>query len=203
MSVDCKKTVEEFLFRYGMHYKRIDAEQSLKDFIGEMTVGLARTRPCSLQMIPSYIYETDYIGKEESVIAVDIGGTHVRIAEVHFLQDGTPEILRISKYETPGTKTAVSRDTFFREIARYLKPFIGKNHLIGCCFSFAIRPEKNGDAVVIATGKQLMVPDLVGARVGENLSDALAAEGFPHIRVVVINDAVVVDRFPDGSLTVP
>jgi hexokinase len=201
MMTDLKKTVRDFLYRYGMYYESLDAKKALKDFTKEMEQGLARSEPCSLQMIPSYIYETSGIKSGSQVIAVDIGGTHVRVAEIRFLPDGTPKIMTISRYETPGTKRPVSRDEFFQEIARDLEPVVHEGSLIGCCFSFAIQPEKNGDAVVVASGKQLMVSDLIGAEVGENLRSALAADGISGVKIIVLNDAVAV--LLGGVRTVP
>jgi len=190
---ESKAAVVDFLTRYGMYYRQIDKKKAMNDFLREMDAGLTRSHPSSLQMIPSFVYECQEVHRKETVVTVDIGGTHLRVATVRFSSEGVPEVEDIRTYETPGTKQKISRHAFFIEIARCLKPVVRNHKLVGCCFSFAIRPEENGDAVVVASGKQLMVPDLIGAEVGKSLRDAMAEEGMgTDIRIAVVNDAVAV-----------
>lgn len=190
---NCKKVVRDFLESHGMYYECIDMKKSLDDFIREMDNGLYRRQCSSLQMIPSYIYENVGGVCGKTAVTVDIGGTHVRVASVTFSSDGIPKISDIRRYDTPGVKEVITRRSFFKEIALDLLPFIDNRCVIGCCFSFATQPEKDGDAVVLATGKQLLVPDLVGSEVGKSLREAVEeVKPGADVRVVVINDAVAV-----------
>ena len=187
---NCKLIIRDFLSRYEMYYKNISARDLFHGFLDEMEKGLAGEKS-SLKMIPTYIMESQSITAGKPVIVIDIGGTNVRIATICFDVLGNPVINDYKTYPTPGIQVEISCDDFFRTIARYLEPVISKSDLIGCCFSFATVPKANKDATVIATGKQLKVKDLVGAKVAESLKKALIEENLEsNKKVVVLNDSV-------------
>ncbi|MEA4942703.1 MAG: hypothetical protein VB094_09240 [Oscillibacter sp.] len=186
---DCQQCAVNFLSYHGMYFKQIDPEQQLQKFLKEMQAGL-RNEPCSLKMIPTYLRETAP-KKEGPVIVLDIGGTHVRVAVVRLPKGQPPEISDHLEFPTPGVDHAVSSREFFRTIADGLRPVIDRSSRIGVCFSFATKPMQNKDAIVVAGGKQLQVPDLLGNGVGECLRAGLREDGLDDQKsVVVINDSV-------------
>lgn len=191
MTVDrCKLTVKDFLSHYGMYYENRSAYDLFQGFLREMEKGLAGEES-SLKMIPTYLADGGRIEAGKPVIAMDIGGTNVRIATICFDAAGNPTISDYRAYLMPGTQEEISSGDFFRTVARYLRPVIDKSDLIGCCFSYATSPKADKDATVIAVGKQLKVKGLVGENVAENLKKALAEERMENRkRIVVLNDSV-------------
>ena len=191
MTVDSYRlTVKDFLSRYGMYYENHSAYDLFQGFLGEMEKGLAGEES-SLKMIPTYLRDGRRIEAGKPVIAMDIGGTNVRIAAICFDSAGNPKVSDYQIHPMPGTREEISCSDFFRTIARYLKPVIDKSDLIGCCFSFATTPKADKDATVIAVGKQLKVKGLVGENVAEHLKKALAEEHMEdRKRIIVLNDSV-------------
>ena len=186
---DCQKKAVDFLSSHGMYYKEIAPEKELQKFLGEMADGLAG-KPSSLKMIPTYLQETDFT-KSEPVIVLDIGGTHVRSAVVRLEKGQPPKISGHLEFPTPGVNRSMCAREFFRIIAQGIAPIVDQSDRIGICFSLATKPQKDKDAIVVAGGKQLQVPDLLGNRVGECLRTGLREAGLDDRKsVVVINDSV-------------
>lgn len=186
----CRLAVKDFLSHYGMYYEDNSAHDLFEGFLGEMDRGLAG-QESSLKMIPTYLTDGREIAAGKPVIAMDIGGTNVRIATISFDAAGNPEIGDYQTYPTPGIQEEISSDDFFRTVARYLRPVLDRSRLIGCCFSFATAPKADKDATVIATGKQLKVRGLLGKNVAESLKAALEEEQLgKDKRIIVLNDSV-------------
>jgi hexokinase len=186
---DAQEKAAAFLAAHGMYYAQLDPERELRKFLTEMQDGLLG-RPSSLKMIPTYLRE-DAPASTEPVIVLDIGGTNVRGAVVCLRENGAPEIRNRLSFPAPGMTAPVTSREFFRTIAEGIRPIIGESRRIGVCFSYATRPLVNKDAVVVAGGKQLKVPDLLGKPVGECLRAGLCEAGLDADKsVVVINDSV-------------
>ena len=186
----CKLTVKDFLSHYGMYYGNNSLHDLFQGFLGDMEKGLAGEES-SLQMIPTYLEDGQEIEVGKPVIAVDIGGTNVRVATICFDAAGNPEIADYQTYRTPGTHGEIPCSDFFRSIASCLRPVLAKSDLIGCCFSFATQPQANKDAIVVAAGKQLKVDGIVGKKFAENLKMALKEENMDcNKKIVVLNDSV-------------
>jgi hexokinase len=78
-----RSKAERFLERVGLDPESVDVERMLADFHAEMEAGLAG-KPSSLAMIPTYLSADVEVPADKPVIALDAGGTHLRIALVSF-----------------------------------------------------------------------------------------------------------------------
>ena len=65
-------------------------------------------------MIPTYIETARDVPRGERVIALDAGGTNMRVAGVSFDEAGAPVIDGLARHRMPGVDAALSRDEFFR-----------------------------------------------------------------------------------------
>lgn len=185
-----RHAVTDFLKQNRMHPDDLDIDSCCRSFLDEMQAGLAG-KQSSLQMIPTYIDTEKDIPLNEPVIVMDAGGTHFRVATVHFNNSGEPVIENFKRFAMPGIDREVSKETFFNTMAEYLKhlPDVSKN--IGFCFSYATEVQPNKDGKVIRFSKEVKAPQVEGQLIGENLNRALAAAGAAGDKhIVILNDTV-------------
>ena len=83
---------DDFLKSIDMHPDQTDPERFVRDFLSEMDAGLAG-EASSLKMIPTYVSADGTPQDGESVIAIDAGGTN----------------LRVSRFATAGRRSCASR----------------------------------------------------------------------------------------------
>jgi hexokinase len=184
-----RERARAFLRRNGMEPDDFDLEAGLEEYLQEMRRGLAG-EPSSLEMIPTYIELPRAIPVGQPVIAVDAGGTNLRIALVRFDQELKPAIQDFRKVLMPGVEREVSREEFFRTFAAHLRDYLPASPRLGFCFSFSMEQLPNKDGRVNNLSKEVKAPEVLGALVGENLAAALRAEGHRPPRIVVLNDTV-------------
>jgi hexokinase len=125
------------------------------------------------------------------VIALDAGGTNMRVAVVSFDAQGKPVVEDLSRHRMPGTEAAIPKAEFFRALAEVVLPVARRAERIGFCFSYPaqITPEKDGKLVEFT--KEIKATGVEGALIGANLVEALVAAGAPRpARVVLVNDTV-------------
>jgi hexokinase len=183
-------TVEKWLYNYSVHPGVVDINKMVLALLNEMDEGLT-DKGSSLPMIPTYIEAGNMIPQNESVIAVDAGGTNLRIALVHFDALGTPTIENTTFYKMPGIDREIDIEEFFDYIADCILPVASGIKRIGFCFSFPakIHPDKDGE--IILFDKELKVKNAPGTKIGQGLLKALAKRGVQNIgKVVVLNDTV-------------
>ncbi|MDR1570887.1 MAG: hexokinase [Clostridiales Family XIII bacterium] len=183
---------EGFLKDLGLWAEIGDMPGFAARFEAEMLAGLSGGES-SLRMLPSYISPDDVEGALRSgagggsVIAIDAGGTNLRVAAV------SPRggIGRSEKSLMPGVKREIGVEEFFDGIAGCLAPVISESDSIGFCFSYPAEILPNRDARIVSFTKELKVRDAEGALVGEMLRAALKARGLPcDKRIAVLNDTV-------------
>jgi hexokinase len=179
-----------FLRRHGMEPTDFDLDRGLEEYLAEMRRGLAGEKS-SLEMIPTYIELGDTIPVGEPVIAVDAGGTNLRIAVVRFDEALHPLIEGYTKLIMPGVEREVSKEEFFGAFAGHLEEHLRASSRVGFCFSFSMEQLPNKDGRVNSLGKEVKAPQVLGELMGENLSAALLARGHRKPpRIVIVNDTV-------------
>lgn len=189
--MDVISRVDEFLNQYGMHPMCIDFEACKKAFIADMKNGLTG-KHSSLLMIPSYLSAAGAAKEGETAIAVDIGGTNLRIALTEF-RDGKIHILDSSESQVPGLKKEITKETFFGEIADRLRPIINESNRIGICFSHAAEILPNRDGRLISFSKEIRVSDSEGMEITKELSKTLYEREFCVLKkYVLLNDTTAV-----------
>lgn len=168
---------------------RKDFLQCRDDFMAEMRRGLGGERS-SLKMIPAYIDADIRRKKSKRVLAVDMGGTNMRVALVETNPEKMELIYR-EQYPMPGTKGTLTRESFFEQIATYLLPVVDQVDSIGLCFSFPCEIQPSLDGKILQFNKEISVTDAQGAILGNEINQALKARGiFEDKHIVVINDTV-------------
>jgi hexokinase len=179
--------MNNFTMELGLAADTARMKEYISKFDEEMQKGL-RAEASSLRMLPTYIDPDFGSAVEGRAVAVDAGGTNLRVALIEF-KKGEPEILYLEKYPIPGTARAVSVREFFDEIAVRLKPVIDRSDCVSFCFSNPAEILASGDARIIGFTKEVKVNDAGGVIIGDALRDALKSRGLPaEKRVFVMND---------------
>lgn len=180
--------VTTFLRRHGMAPEQVDLLQTCRRFQAEMTAGLAQA-PSSLLMLPTYLTCEGALPQNVPVAVIDAGGTNARVAKLTFTADG-PQTEAASVFPMPGSLEEISREEFFHRFSEALLPFIRDCAGIGFCFSFPAEITPDRDGRVLYFDKEVKVSGIVGMKLIEGLSHALADKGVPGVGGVVLNDTV-------------
>jgi hexokinase len=173
-------------------------QQVAARFETAMREGLAG-RPSSLRMLPSYIARPGG-GERGEAVAVDFGGTNVRILKVR-LADGQAQseksisfCLKDPKGTYDYTREQTRAEDLFDFIARHVLDVLagGSSALpLGHTFSFPCRQEGINRAVLIQWTKEIRTSGVEGRDVTPLLTDALERQGVRNVRPrAVINDTV-------------
>ncbi len=188
--MDATDRATGFLRSCGMFHADFDAARSLREFAAEMEAGLCG-RASSLRMIPTFIEAEGAIPVTEPVIAMDAGGTNLRIALVQFDAEGDPRITGFERHRMPGLDGEIPCEEFFDVLAGHLHKLAPRAPRVGLSFSdpAEILPSKDGK--ILSLSKELRVGGIVGERVGERINAALRRRGARQdLRFVVVNDTV-------------
>ena len=188
--VELRAKARSFLHRHGMEPEDFDLEQGLQVYLEDMRRGLSG-QAATLEMIPTYIELGQSVPAGEPVIAVDAGGTNLRIAQVRFDENLKPEIRDFRKVIMPGVEREVSKEEFFRTFAGHLEAYLPASSRIGFCFSFSMEQLPSKDGRVNSLGKEVKAPQVLGELVGANLAAALRERGHRQpLKIVIVNDTV-------------
>jgi hexokinase len=188
MTPDARAT--GFLRSCGMYHGDVDAQACTRDFLEEMEAGLAG-RPSSLRMIPTFVGVDAEIPPHQPVIAVDAGGTNLRVALVEFGDAGKAHIAAFERYRMPGLDGEIPASTFFEVLAAHVSRVASRAGRLGLSFSYPAEILPTRDGRILGLSKELRVSGIAGELVGARLCAALQAAGGPAaLRFVVLNDTV-------------
>lgn len=184
------RRAEAFLRRHGMYYEQIDPEAELQKLMDAMEADF-RQEGQTGRMIPTWIGDYHAPGKGgKAVTVIDIGGTNVRSAVITVGEDGAMRIGNMQAFRTPGVLAPTDTAGFYGQIVDGVRDNLVTDE-IGICFSLATIPQKDRDAVMVAGGKQIMITDMLGKKVGECFREAMRAGGLScSARITVVNDTV-------------
>lgn len=183
-------SLERFMEVNRIPASRVDIPRLCRSFWLEMIRGL-EGRPSTLPMIPTFIETSREVPRGEKVIALDAGGTNLRVAVVSFDASGKPVIQDLVRHRMPGVDEELGKDEFFRRMAGFVLPFAGRADRIGFCFSYAVEMMPDKDGKLLHFSKEIRAPEVTGQVIGANLRLALAQGGFRDPpRVVLLNDTV-------------
>lgn len=180
--------IQDFLENDGLKVEDIDSDGLIDDFLDEMEKGLAG-RESSLAMIPTYISANRELPANEPVVVIDAGGTNFRVACISFDNSNRAHIEDYSKYPMPGSRSEVSADAYFNQLAEHIQPFLDKSDKIGFCFSYPAEITPDMDGRLIKWTKEMKASEVVGRRIGRGLLTALGSAGIGK-RIVLLNDTV-------------
>jgi hexokinase len=168
------------------------------DFCAAMRRGLSGEQS-SLKMLPSFLGVPS--GSEiGNALAIDFGGTNLRVLEAQLKGDGHSEIVSVisvplidpqGSYNYTSSK-ATGEDLFGFIVDRLLqiaKPDV--QYALGHTFSFPCEQTDVNSATLIGWTKEIQTCGVEGQDVGALLSHALSAKGATLIRSsAIINDTV-------------
>jgi len=177
----------DFLRDFGLHEDCFDFEEHVRSFTAEMEAGFSPGES-SLRMLPSYLGVEPETPPEGEVIAVDAGGTNLRVALVSFKPGSAPVIDRLEKHRLPGSEGAITKDEFFGRIAACIGDRTDASGEVGFCFSFPCDIGPDRDGTIILFDKEVKVIDSEGRHIGVVLNAAMAAAGKEPLKVTVMND---------------
>ena len=179
----------ELLREISMHPDLTDIQEMTKAFVSEMEKGL-RGEKSSIPMIPTYISALGTPPENVPVIAVDAGGTNLRVALVTFV-NGKPTVTRLEKYPMPGSLFEISSDEFFTELAEKILPLTEVSDRIGFCFSYPAEIFPNRDGKIMCLTKEVSVTDSEGKIIGQEVKKKLAEMGVKKdLSFTLLNDTV-------------
>lgn len=148
-------------------------------------------RNSSLSMIPSIGFHGIPKPPSEPILAIDAGGTNLRVAAISIDRNGGGTTIdHLHKTSMPGTCGEISADEFHAAIAAEANRVLKKVPMVlrlGYCFSYECRPQPDGDAILEEWSKQIMAPEVVGQRIGAELAKRLIRK---PAKISVINDTV-------------
>ena len=155
-------------------------------------------RPSPLQMLPGFVGRPsgDETGR---FLALDFGGTNVRVASVELCGGGRTRIEKLHKVSLRDsaagydyTAANVQLDELFDFIASQLSQVTdGSEQMLGHSFSYGGRQTAIGRAGFIGWTKEIKVSGLAGQDINATLAAALDRQNLAAIRpVAVLNDTV-------------
>jgi len=201
--------LSDFARFYGFHYDSVNPDALVKEVLIEMEHGLSGG-PSSLQMIPSYITPISQIPAGKKVLALDAGGTNLRVSLVQFNENGEASAQGTTKSPMPGTGGHLTAKQFFDTIAKAALPLLKDSKIegIGFTFSYPIEITAEADGILLSFSKEVDAPDVIGKAIGKELRDSLAQMGCKYDGpIVLLNDtaATLLSGFasisPDGENT--
>lgn len=177
-----------FLTEMGISPELVDVSKTAEAFRLEMRAGL-EGRKSDLAMLPSFIGNSFSADDGESVIAIDAGGTNLRISLIRLYESKFPEIIKIKRFPMPGTQGPIASDDFFDFLALELADFLTHTTKIGFCFSYAVEVLPSRDGRILALGKEVIIHNITGKQIGEELKKALIRKRLPLFsHLTVLND---------------
>lgn len=179
----------DFLCEIFMHPDFTDIQAVTELFVSEMEKGL-RGEESSIPMIPTYISLHGTAPEKVPVIAVDAGGTNLRVALVVF-ENGKPTVSRLQVYPIPGSKHEITADEFFGDIAEKILPLTDISDRIGFCFSYTAEIFPDHDGKILRLSKGVCVSDSEGLVLGQELKKKLFNLGATkNFSFTLLNDTV-------------
>lgn len=191
----CEKIIREFTLSND------DLVNIAASFRKDMERGLVDISESSMKMLKSYVKLPT--GEEKGdFLALDFGGTNLRVVLVRLLGNGEYEILK--KVAKPlvkeGEYNFISKEAKGEDLFDFIADMIGevaedrgKNYLLGHTFSFPSMQSNIYNASLITWTKEFYTQGVEGEVVNDLLKAALKRRGIKNVEPVsVINDTVAV-----------
>lgn len=172
------------------------------DFRYDLKKGLKDPAESSLKMLKSYIGLPTRQEKGE-YLALDFGGTNVRVLLIRLEGDGKFEVLRkVAKpLVVPGSYNYIAADATAEQMFDFIAGLVeeavegdhAKQYFLGHTFSFPSSQTNLYNAKLITWTKEFATPGVEGEVVNDLLKAALHRKGLDNVEpTAVINDTVAV-----------
>ena len=180
----------QFIQRHNMAYRDIHIGKLIDTYLEEMRLGLAGKKS-SLLMLPSYVNTSGIVQSGRPVVAVDAGGTNLRIALIEISAQGECRFLsEIKKYKMPGVGEEIDADAFFDRFTDWLLPFMKSASEVAISFAYPTEILPNLDGRIVRMVKEVSISGMEGQLLGKRTGQALLSKGAAACRIVVTNDSV-------------
>ena len=177
---------QQFLEAYKMTASDVNIKELVDSFLTDMKNGL-EGKKSSLLMLPTYIAAEGEVVANKPVVAIDAGGTNIRVAKIYFDDDLHLKTEDIQYSKMPAIETQLSKKEFFETFAGYMEDFKKVSDKIGFCFSYAAEIFPNKDGKLLDWSKEVKAPEVIGEMIGEQLLKAMKT---PEKQIVLMNDTV-------------
>ena len=173
-----------------------DLKNIIKSMHFEMEKGLGDTEESSLAMVPSYVAPAT--GKEEGhFIAVDFGGTNLRVIVVKLLGNGVLEVKTKDAYKIPKELITSNAEKLFDFLADAVKEtlvnslLIEKKIKLGFTFSFMVNQTSVNSGSLIKWTKEFDVSGVVNEDVVKLFEVALIRKNITNVKIsALVNDTI-------------
>lgn len=187
------KQIQEFLASHSF-FSYMDYHTYLKELDEQIHNSLSKHNQTQIHFAKKWI-NIKKINLEESFIAMDLGGMNLRIS-ICQPRNGKIAILKESKTEFYEDKT-YTPTLLFADLKKHLDKVLTKNietpQTLVFSFANALRPHfrsKNRlDGEILFWGKNHKEKGLIGTSIGKELESYLNKNGYPHLRIHIINDS--------------
>ncbi len=180
----------EFIQRHGMSYQDIHIDSLLETYLEEMQRGL-NGEDSSLLMLPSYVNTSGIVQQERPVVAVDAGGTNLRIALIEFNNRGECCFKsEIKKYKMPGVGETISAEEFFDRLTDWILPHMKTASEVVISFAYPTEILPNMDGRIVRMVKEVAITGMERQLLGKRVGQSLMSKGVAACRVAVTNDSV-------------
>ncbi|EEP79653.1 glucokinase [Uncinocarpus reesii 1704] len=194
-------------------YSSVDVNRGVKEFLSEMETGLT-TDGSTLSQIPSYITSVPDGSEKGVYLAVDLGGTNIRVCSINLNGDSTFKMIQNKDaipQELMVTKAAAELFGFIAEqIEHFLQEHHGERYAshvekrkmgetdaqqedvfdLGFTFSFPVFQTAINRGTLFRWTKGFDIPEAVGQDVCQLLQDAIDRRHLPVRVAALINDTV-------------
>ncbi len=179
--------IYDFMKKSGMTAADSQIPGYARLFAEDLTNAL-EGREADLQPLRSLLSVPEPPRSTDNILAVDFGGTNIRLAEFSFGPEGEPLIENFTQEKIEsGT---LDKDYFFGWLADRLEPYDIEN--VGFVFSYQAESMPDGDARIVGLSKGLSVPGAIGLILGQEINKVLVSRGKKPRKYTVINDTVAV-----------
>ncbi len=179
--------IVQFMKSRGMY-----AEESIIPHFGELfseDLTAALTGQASmLQPLRSRLGVPGIPRDTKELLAVDFGGTNIRLARMRFDENSRAVIDSFTQEKIQSGR--LEKDYFFGWLADRIAAYDIED--VGFVFSYQAEILPGGDAKIVSLSKGLSVPDATGLVLGEEINKVLVSRGLKPRRYTIINDTTAV-----------
>lgn len=176
----------------------------VEHFRKQVKEGLAQSTDRGLPMIPTFVTSIPDGTEKGTFLAVDLGGTNLRVCSVELHGDSTYTIKQ-EKWPIPHEIMVGSVDTFWELLADHIYEFLATHHdnvvcedlpdranviKMGFTFSFPVTQTALNKGTLLRWTKGFDIKELVGQDVCKGLQDAIDKRKMPVHVAALVNDTV-------------
>lgn len=179
--------INDYLDNNGFNLN-IDYMAHIEGFIAQMNNKVLGKRS-SLGMLNSHIHISNSFSSNRKAIVIDAGGTNLRVSAISFDKNKKITIEEIKKSVMPGVVAEVSKDEFYKYLAKEVLPFNEYSNKIGFCFSYPVELKDSHDGKILRMCKEIKAPEIVNTKVCYNLNEHLISLGGSSKEYTLLNDS--------------